>query len=928
IAVGHAAVLPHGATPAAAPAGSTTLNVEIELNTSNSAKLAAFAQQVNDPKSPYYHQYLAKGQVAQYFGATSAEVDSVDAALKAAGLTPGPVSSDGLFIPVNTTVAQAQSAFGTAIAGYKVGSRTVYANTAAPKFDASIASDVANVVGLDDVGYFAPKYVSAGKTVTAAHLSAAKSNTLKSNVVRSNLAVPACQPINDSLGAGTHPLHDGTDYYTADQISKVYGLNAQLAAGNGGSGVTVAVFELESLDTAGYSDIVGCYNGTLPPLTQIPVDGGPTAAADFATGEGIESALDVENIADLAPKVSILDYEGPDGANDTQALDTYQRIASDDAAKVVSTSWGFCEQGNASSYIQSEKTIFNLMASQGQTVVAASGDSGSTDCHGEIADNPNQLAVDDPASQPSVLGVGGTTMSGLSNQPQAAWNSVQTDSNGTHYYGSGGGGVSVVETQPTFQNGVAASGYSAHCTLGASGCRQVPDVSALADPTKGYVIDEFDSRYNSTVLGIYGGTSGAAPVWAAVIALADASTACNGTPAGEVAPALYAVAATPARYSVFRDITTGNNAISAYGATSATYPTTTGYDLATGWGVPNTSGVVNAVCGKGLLSAASYYKPVGPTRILDTRRNIGGTGPVAKTGTVKLQITGQPGVDTSNVTAVVLNVTVTGNAGPGYATVYPDGGTLPTTSNLNWNPNVTVPNLVVVPVGADGKVDITNNSTTTAQFVGDLAGYFTSNASAPGISTYTTAGPVRAMDTRTGTGVAKAKVAPNQGVSLAVGGRTLGSGTGSVTVPAGITAVEMNVTVTGSADGGYLTVYPNQTAGGAATTRPIVSNLNFSTNQTIANSVIVPVGADGKVDFFNGSPGSTNVLADVAGYFTQGTSGAKYIAVGPARLLDTRNGDGAAAAGAIGVTGVKALPLLPTITAMVANLTVTAPTQG
>jgi hypothetical protein len=209
------------------------------------------------------------------------------------------------------------------------------------------------------------------------------------------------------------------------------------------------------------------------------------------------------------------------------------------------------------------------------------------------------------------------------------------------------------------------------------------------------------------------------------------------------------------------------------------------------------------------------------------------------------------------------------------------------------------------------------------QFVGDLAGYFTSDATAPGISTYTAVGPVRAMDTRHGIGVPAGAVPPGGVASLPVGGTTIGS----LTIPPGITAVAVNVTVTAPVAGGYVTVYPNETASGVPVTRPIVSNLNFSANQAIANMVIVPVGADGKVDFYNGA-GATQLIADVAGYFSTGTAGAKYHALGPDRIVDTRIALGSPSTAPVGAFGTFGLPIPSSATAILANVTVSATAAG
>jgi hypothetical protein len=114
--------------------------------------------------------------------------------------------------------------------------------------------------------------------------------------------------------------------------------------------------------------------------------------------------------------------------------------------------------------------------------------------------------------------------------------------------------------------------------------------------------------------------------------------------------------------------------------------------------------------------------PLTPTRIMDTRTNNGATGPVGTGTTVPLQVDGLGGVPSSGVAAVVLNVTVTAPTAAGYLTVWADGATMPTTSNLDFSKGETIPNLVIVPVGADGKVDFFNSSG-NVQVVADVTGW-------------------------------------------------------------------------------------------------------------------------------------------------------------------------------------------------------------
>jgi hypothetical protein len=139
------------------------------------------------------------------------------------------------------------------------------------------------------------------------------------------------------------------------------------------------------------------------------------------------------------------------------------------------------------------------------------------------------------------------------------------------------------------------------------------------------------------------------------------------------------------------------------------------------------------------------------------------------------------------------------------------------------------------------------------------------------------AAPARILDTRNGTGVAQGKVGPGGSITLQV--------TGSGPVPAAqVAAVILNVTVTSPTQASYLTVYPSDAA-----SRPLASNLNFVAGQTIANRVIVPLSADGKVTIYNAS-GSVDVIADINARITDssGTGGLSFVATVPSRVIDTR----------------------------------------
>ncbi|MFJ8138840.1 hypothetical protein [Streptomyces sp. NPDC096013] len=246
-------------------------------------------------------------------------------------------------------------------------------------------------------------------------------------------------------------------------------------------------------------------------------------------------------------------------------------------------------------------------------------------------------------------------------------------------------------------------------------------------------------------------------------------------------------------------------------------------------------------------SSGSALTPVSPTRFLDTRNGTG--APKARIGAggiVELKVAGTHGIPATGVTAVVMNVTAVRPTTGGYITVYPDGQSLPAVSNINFPAGRTIPNMVVAPV-VNGSVDL-RNSAGSVDLLADVTGYFSATG-----STFTPAGPLRLLDTRSGLGARPGAVAPGGLVSLPV--------TGTAGVPSsGVTAVVLTVTVTAPSAGGYLTVHPH------GLPEPGVSNLNFGAGQTISNMVVVPV-VDGRVTFANHT-GSVQVIADLAGYYS------------------------------------------------------------
>jgi hypothetical protein len=387
---------------------------------------------------------------------------------------------------------------------------------------------------------------------------------------------------------------------TEDQVAHAFGADGLYAAGDLGAGQTVAVFELEPFARSDVQAFDECYLGAdhTSQLQTVNVDGGPGSGI----GSG-EAALDIEEVSALAPAATIRVYQAPNTTPD--AIDTYNRIVSDDVASVATTSWGMCEADMlhySPGALAAENVIFEESAAQGQTFFAASGDSGNDACaYQESYPTAPVKSVEDPASQPYVVGVGGTTAVTITQPPaETVWN------DGAGGGGSGGGISAVWQEPPWMRSAVGAQSSRAPCAAPAHElCRSVPDVAAFADEQRGVTIYWYGSW------DAVGGTSWAAPTWAALLAVVNASPSCRAAPAtargvGFVAPLLYEVAAVPKDYaSGFTDVEEGNNDV--YGVTGGIYRARRGYDLATGLGTPELTappGVTGPGLAESLCSAA------------------------------------------------------------------------------------------------------------------------------------------------------------------------------------------------------------------------------------------------------------------------------------------------------------------------------------
>ncbi|HUY86845.1 MAG TPA: protease pro-enzyme activation domain-containing protein [Acidimicrobiales bacterium] len=589
--VGQSAVIPPSAHLIGPLSSSTQIHFDVFLKPRDPSALAAAVQAISDPNSPEYHQFIGPGQFGPLFGPTPSTISSVRSALTASGLNLGKTSPNGLTIPVTATAALIQSSLHIRMAHFNVSGRSAYANQGAPRLPASISGSVQAVTGLDTVNVPRPESIStpaigstsggaSGAKLPTAPAGSPGPSSPSSQSSSSATGIPVPHTSGPSICSAGSQGAVANSAWTAAQLASAYGFNTAYANGDLGAGQTIALYEEEPYAVSDVQGFEQCY-GISSTVTPVNVDGGP--AAGFGQGEAI---LDIDNVISMAPAATVLVYQGPPGSS----TDIWSKIVNDDTAKVVSTSWGNCELNEGLAVAQAENTVFSQAAMQGQTIFDAAGDAGSEDCL--TATNPDtSLAVDDPGSQPDITTVGGTSLSSVTPRTETVWNnclnqgtSCQASSNG----GAGGGGISTFWPMPSWQAGAGViNSYSSGTPCGSTtkDCRQVPDVSASADSNFRY-LNYFKGGWTGT-----GGTSGAAPLWAALTALAD--EAC-GSPSGLINPTLYSLATSHPQD--FNDITTGNNDVT--NTNNGAYPATANYDMASGLGTPTSSLFLpGALCG-------------------------------------------------------------------------------------------------------------------------------------------------------------------------------------------------------------------------------------------------------------------------------------------------------------------------------------------
>jgi kumamolisin len=484
---------------------------------------------------------LTHEQYRQRHGADPDAVRLVRAFAKEYGLTvapdtPGP---ERRTIKLAGTVAAMQKAFGVTLVQKNVDGTTYRVREGSITLPSALVGPVEAVLGLDNRPQAVPHFRIFGQTGDVMAKQAQAGGFAKphfGNAVQSHTATANIS-------------------YTPPQVAALYQFPPNASA----AGQTIGIIELgggyKTADLTTYFKSIG---QKAPAVSAVLIDGAKNAPTNANSADG-EVMLDIEVAASVAPGAVIVVYFAPN--TDQGFIDAVASAVHDTKNKpsVISISWGGPESSWTAQAISALDAACQSAAALGITITVAAGDNGSTD---GVTDGKNH--VDFPASSPHVLACGGTKLqgSGSAISSEVVWNELAANEGAT------GGGVSNVFPLPSWQSSANVPRPTQN-----GGGRGVPDVAGNADPSTGYVI-----RVDGQNM-VIGGTSGVAPLWAGLIAVANAENSkSNGNPAGLIQPAIYAAKGKAA----FRDITSGTN----YSGTPVGFKAGPGWDACTGLGSP------------------------------------------------------------------------------------------------------------------------------------------------------------------------------------------------------------------------------------------------------------------------------------------------------------------------------------------------------
>jgi uncharacterized repeat protein (TIGR03803 family) len=519
---GHVPAVTAHLQPLGRLAGTNRLDLAISLPLRNAAALTNLLEQIYNPASPNYRHYVTPEQFAERFGPTEQDYRAVIAFAQAQGLTVTGVHPNRTIVDVNGPVAAIERAMHVRLQLYRhpTEARNFYAPDVEPSLDLAVPALAVN--GLDD--FITPRPMN-----LRTNFFGKSANTT---------AVAAQAATAYATGSGPRGNFIGKDFRAA--YAPGVALN--------GSGQAVGLFELDNYylsDITAYERLAGLPNVA---LTNVLLDG----AGGIPGGNNTEVALDIDMAICMAPGLSkVIVYEG----RTSLPNDVLNRMATDNLARQLSSSWGFGSQVDAT-----REQIYQQFAAQGQTMFQASGDDGAW-----------VGPIFPPSDDALLTVVGGTS---LTTGAGGAWLSETT-------WTESGGGISTSYSIPAWQRGLSTPANQGSATM-----RNIPDVACLADDVIWLIA-------NNGQEAPIGGTSAAAPLWAGFAALANQQAAMAGQPAmGFINPTLSEICQSSRYGACLHDITTGNNFSSGSGTKFSAVP---GYDLCTGWGTPAGSNLISAL---------------------------------------------------------------------------------------------------------------------------------------------------------------------------------------------------------------------------------------------------------------------------------------------------------------------------------------------
>jgi len=605
VATTSAALSPPPGGSATLDLGSTdpseVVSVSIVFKVRDPDLLESFVRQTQDPASPLYHQFLTVDEFDFLFSPTPRDIQRVSDYVSSFGIQVGATMADRLVLQATGTVGQFTKAFDFTMHDFRRGAATWHRPTSAPRLPRALSDVMLVAAGFSTQPAFLPKNVT------------------------TQALVPSAQPRVTLPTSGTATGVPGS--YTVGDFANQYDVGPLYAAGIDGTGSTIGIATLAGFDPADAYAYWKAVNLDVRQdrIRQVHVDGG----GKIGRGGSGETTLDVEQSGGIAPNADVVVYDAPN--TDGGFLDVFYQAASDNVVDSLSVSWGEAEiyyeaALNGGTDLTSELYAFHQVflegAAQGISIFAAAGDSGAYDTSGQIPGSSNPLTVDSPASDPAITAAGGTTTPytvtgadfgdssvtasySVTSEQVWGWNGLQSYLNANDVGGQndwslfstgGGGGVSVLWDVPWYQDGYPGQRRSepnqalttTDPTTGTVTTllqlpasyegRNVPDVSADADPFSGYLVYQ-GGRWTAG----YGGTSFVAPQMNGVSALVRQRA---GGRVGLWNPMLYRFAR--GRRGVVRDVRAGDNWF---------YQGVRGYDPASGVGSLDVDRFARAVAG-------------------------------------------------------------------------------------------------------------------------------------------------------------------------------------------------------------------------------------------------------------------------------------------------------------------------------------------